>query len=269
MDDTEATRIVRRMAELFPSLNQWVGALSDTHQQAIRHRWRTSLAQCEYDDAQEALDTLATSPDDPWPYPADRERAGAIVARLARERAGARLDAARSQELTKPRRRGEYSGTGIYSRVMAAIAADSRHTPECATYRAERSRCHPACPVPRLVGLELSRDESGLAEDRQAFGCPLCRDTGAVSCLAAADISETVRTGRVPRVRRTYSLPCTCSRGDVVLRQNEAAGKRDVYDSSRDVRSDVPDAEIVTQCRALVESEGGRRVEAFDSWNSA
>lgn len=269
MDDQQWRTIKARIFRTFPSLATWARGLSKEQGQAIGQRWQRSLIRYEAGDVNDTIDDMAQRPESPWPKSWDMERAGAIIAAETGDRISRRQEAAKSSASSLPKRPTNYVATGIYSRVMAAIAADGRHTPECVSYRAERGRCHPSCPVPRLVGLELSRDESGLAEDRQAFGCPLCRDSGSVSCLKACDISETVRTGRVPRVRRTYSLPCTCSRGDVVLRQNEAVGKRDVYDASRDVRSDVPDAEIVTQCRALVESEGGRRVESFDAWNSA
>lgn len=269
MTDDEFRTLKARIFRMFPSVATWGRGLSAEQRQAIGQRWQACLARFDAQDAHSTLDDFAAMPDSPWPYASDYERIGAIIAKATGDRLARLRDASASPLDALPAKPTNYRSLGIMSRVSAAIEADTRHSAECLEHRRVYGRCLPECPVRSLVGRELAAEDVGLEPDGQRFSCHLCRDTGFVSCLRSADVASTIRDGRVPAVRRTYSVVCECSKGLERDAQSQRDGRRlmERYNPVRDVRVDAPDDEIVTTCRALAESGGGRRVAAFDEFN--
>lgn len=271
MNNHEWLTVKARIFRMFPSVAAWGARLSAESKQAVGQRWEAALSRYEAADVNDTIDLLAAQPDSPWPFSSDYERIGAIIARETGDRIAQARDRATSPAASLPPRATGYTSTGIMSRVSAAIEADGRHSDECLAHRQAYDRCLPECPVRGVVGRELGAEDVGLQPDGQRFDCPLCRDTGAVSCLAATEIVATVRTGLAPAVPRTYSAYCSCQRGqrreECDTRSGRPGGVR--YDAERDVRAFASEAEIVTTCRALVETWGGRRNSGFDAFNRA
>lgn len=259
-----------RMRRLWPSLAIWLGGLDAESQDGIRERWRLVLFGVDKVYAEQAVQLLATSPDDPWPYPGDKERAAAIVAAKASEIRRAKAASVReAQQVARPKR-GEYRSDGLWARFLRAIAEDGRHDEDCVEHRRAKGRCRPGCRVPLTIAAELSAEPCGLKEDQQRFDCSICRDSGYVSCLKAREVARIATTRRVLAGAATYALRCTCRH----------AKQRDErypdFDRNRDIPINQSPREIVTACVALVEqlqdaasrvdSEG--RVSAFEAWNS-
>lgn len=269
MTPNEFQIVKRRIWDTFPDLCVWATSLNAGQKAATSRRWEQSLVRLNAEDVHITIDALAIDDASPWPEYGDKERAGAILAKLTGDRIAKAKESRESPNDALPPRPANYQGAGIMGRVLNAIATDARHVKGCAEFRAEFGRCVKGCPVPALIGSELSREDAGLEADAQRFNCPLCRDTGFVSCLAAADIVTTIRTGQVPRVRETYSMACGCSVGQRLGQQGQREGKRPVepYDASRDVLALASDAEIVTTCQEMRETWGGRRNAAFDAFN--
>ncbi len=87
MTEEEYKLVTRRMRSLWPSLGAWMASLDEDAQNGIRERWRLCLLPLDRSACEDAVQSLAASGDDPWPYPSDKERAAAIVAELARKAA--------------------------------------------------------------------------------------------------------------------------------------------------------------------------------------
>ncbi len=262
-----------RMRRLWPSLAIWLGGLDAESQDGIRERWRLVLFGVDKVYAEQAVQLLAASPDDPWPYPGDKERAAAIVAAKASEIRRAKAASVReTQQVSKPKR-GEYRSDGLWMRFVRRLADDGRHDAECAEHRRAKGRCRPGCPVPLALAAELAAEPCGLKEDQQRFDCPICRDSGYVSCLKSREIARIATTRRVHVGAGAYSLRCTCRHGCAKQRDERFPD----FDRDRDIPINQNPREIVTACVALVEqlqdaasrvdSEG--RVSAFDAFNAA
>ena len=271
MTSSEFQILKRRIWATFPDLFAWAGSLNAEQKAATARRWELSLSRFEAEAVHATIDVLAIDDASPWSEYGDKERAGAILARMTGDRLAKLAEAKDSPAKNLPAKPTHYTGTGVMARVLHAIATDMRHVKGCSEFRAEFGRCVKGCPVPSLVGADLSREDVGLEADAQRFNCPLCRDTGFVSCLKSADIVATIRTGKPPTVREGYSMLCTCSRGDRLSNQGQREGKKPLerFDSSRDVRTLLGPAEIVTTCQALRETWGGRRNVGFDAFNAA
>ena len=270
MTSAEFQILKRRIWATFPDLFAWAGSLNAEQKSATARRWELSLSRFDAEAVHVTIDALAIDDVSPWPNYGDKERAGAILARLTGDRLAKVAEAKNSPAKNLPAKPANYTGTGIMGRVLHAIASDTRHVKGCAEFRAEFGRCVKGCPVPRLVGHELAKQETGLTEDTQRFGCHLCRDTGFVSALKAADIVETITTGNVPRVRFGFSVACSCNLGGQRETQGQRDGRKPMerYRPSEDVRLLASDAEIVTTCQALRETWGGRRNAGFDAFNA-
>ena len=179
MTDAEFATFRQRLFATFPALAEWgrnldgVEVVTDpatgqrstvphrtirTVRNAIKQRWANVMRSVDLKDALDALDVLGAKAVDPWPYPADKERAAAIVA----EAASAKRRAAAAYHDDPDARKGRYQPTGAYSimgRIIRAIETDERHDEECQQHRALRRRCRLGCEVPRMVADEMLASE--------------------------------------------------------------------------------------------------------------
>lgn len=154
MQEHEFDQLRKRMAATFPSLIDWFNGLDGkdahgvpvadrTRRNGVRARWRAALMPVEYQDALTALERIAASPEDYWPNPSDRERAGAIVAAEAGKIASARMESERTAQALLTRRAVERA----MSEDELATYADLRLCP----------LCHGSGLVAVLTGKEVRR----------------------------------------------------------------------------------------------------------------
>lgn len=264
---------MNHMRRLWPSLAIWLGGLDAESQDGIRERWRMVLFNVDKVYAEQAVQLLATSADDPWPYHGDKERAAAIVAAKASEIRRAKAASVRDAQQTPKPKRGEYRSDGLWARFMRRLSEDACHDEDCVEHRRARGRCRPGCLVPQQIAAALAAEPCGLKEDQQRFDCQICRDSGYVSCLKAREVARIAVTRAVHVGAACYSLRCTCRYGTAKTRDDRFPD----FDRDRDVPVNQDPREIVTACVALVEqlqdaasrvdSEG--RVSAFDAFNAA
>ncbi len=279
MNDQEFDTVRKRMFAVFPSLAEWgrwldgAETLVDektkvtatvphrtqkTVRNAIKQRWALALRSVGLQEALDALDALAAKPDDPWPYPGDKERAGAIVAEEARRKRP--RESSPEARVVRTRGGDDFAAGTVFRKILRAIDADERHDDECRRHRSLLGRCRRGCPVPGLVAAELIAADTTTDDERNLprYRCRWCEDRGVVTILQVSSIRAVAKTGSTAGLR-TWAKRCTCSqRPDDWL---------EVLDESRDVPETLPRAELIVRCRAWVECDGVPRVAAFDRWN--
>lgn len=282
MNDAEWKQCKVELFSLFPSLATWADGLdpksvdgkrTTAGREAMNRRWLLALASYDASDVMDAIRTVATAAESPWPFPSDYERAGAILADVIRRKRNANAPPAEYDQLglQRPKRRGAYDEQSTFGRVLREIDASTNHAPECVEHRKARGKCLPTCPVPSDVARRIAAEATNLPEDRQTFGCGICRDTGYVSCYGSRDVYWIGKLRRLPLFPRTYAVQCSCRVG-----QGRKSDERyATFDRSRDVPIHQPRTETITACVAIyeqfenkprhVESDG--RVNVFDQFN--
>lgn len=233
-----------------------------TNRRAISDRWWACLRDEKLADARKAVDELARQTGDPWPYPADKGRAGAIIADKCKQSRQRSTRPPESTELAKPRFVPSGAGS-LFGDVLRAIAEDSRHDAECQSHRQRLGRCRQGCPVPGLVAAErIAKDDDGRKWPEPRFHCPHCQDRGVVAVIQPSEIKRIAAGERVTNPR-TWAARCSCQmdrEGDWLLR----------FDESVHVADTTPEAELVTKCKAYVECViEDKRVTAFAGWNES
>lgn len=176
MTEAEYVKITSRMRSLWPSLHEWWQSLKQANPEAlgsgadflagIRERWRLALLTVSLSDAEEAVKALAANPEDPWPFPSDKERAAAVVAAKAREIARDRAKAERERKERAtlaemrpqvPKGKDDFPAGQLLAVILRKINAApiEEHSPECGAGRKERGRCLCGCPVVKRVASDV------------------------------------------------------------------------------------------------------------------
>ena len=287
MTESEFNQVRATLGRVFPSLLSWFLSLDGVDddgkpkvasvvRDAMRQRWRACLESVTLGDALAAIDGLAREACDPWPYPGDKERAAAIIAKRAQEIADER--AQREQAVRRAAEAAVLSRSAA-KRVASAPLAFGRISERL---RAKLGECRDAHPdaneeqVVRLAAAQLTEEldrTDPLEPDGARYECGICRDDGRVSVLLPEYVAGVAAEVIDPWLDvQTADCRCVCRRG-----QARADGPRAIgwaaFNGDRHVvawrgkRQMIADAKAVMAARSAGEKQ--QRFAAFDEFNSA
>lgn len=281
MTEQEVRRVKAHLYATFPSLKDWAGGLDGLDESgrqvacrdkrdAMGKRWTMTLLDVEVDDALRAVDEIARSENDPWPYSSDKERAAAIVASKARSFASARSEARRSASVSIGRRSVANAGLGIMARLEAAVAASGQHDEACQRHRQAKGRCRPGCGVTEAIAREIAAEDVGLEDDRAIYDCPHCRDSGQVEVMYPADVLAVASGADPAQFTRATTARCSCRLGQMRERGMQPGEKWGRFDPELHVNARRSRQQVRLDCSAIADAYRrmtDKRVAMFDAFN--
>ena len=287
MNAEEFNEFRAKLGRVFPSLSTWFQALDGLSEggapvkatairEAMRQRWRDCLAGTALTDALSAIDGLAREASDPWPWPADKERAAAIIAARARGIADERY---RADELRQIAANGPGFASGASRRTESTPLTIGRISERLRGKIGDCRAEHPDADERQIVRMaaarlveELDRTDP-IEPDGARYECGICRDDGRVSVLLPEYVAGVAAEVIDPWLDvQTADCRCVCRRG-----QARADGPRAIgwaaFNGDRHVvawrgkRQMIADAKAVMAARSAGEKQ--QRFAAFDEFNSA
>ena len=228
MNAEEFNEFRAKLGRVFPSLSTWFQALDGLSEggapvkatairEAMRQRWRDCLAGTALTDALSAIDGLAREASDPWPWPADKERAAAIIAARARGIADERY---RADELRQIAANGPGFARGASRRTESTPLTIGRISERLRGKIGDCRAEHPDADERQIVRMaaarlveELDRTDP-IEPDGARYECCICRDDGRVSVLLPEYVAGVAAEVIDPWLDvQTADCRCVCRRG--------------------------------------------------------